>query len=436
MSQPPQPVPPEYPGSPAHTGAQQPIAPQYPQQPPAYPQQPGPTAPHHPQPGPAPHHPQPGPAPQYPQAAPPPPYPAPPAYPQSAPPPYPQSAPPPHPAQAGPTPPPAPPEAPPLPPDDPAHPHHISTDHGRVHLSKDQRRTDATAVGNLLLHLPNFLCSLFVVALVSAFFGEFAVLVILAWIASGALVFHRPTESALARHLLRLRYPTPQERAKLEPVWRTVTARAGIEGRSYELWVEDSDGLNAVAAAGHIVGVTRFAMNQLPNGELAAVLAHELGHHVGGHAWSSLLGYWYALPGRVAWRLLKAFSGFAFKVSRAFGCFGVAFVVLFMGGLALATISTLYGLPLLLLGVPYALAAVGRRSELRADEHAAALGFAPMLAAVLHKLHQQEQRTEAEQAARNGGVPVEEGTLGRLLSSHPDYHTRLHHLQPYLQPGR
>ncbi|MGW4511930.1 M48 family metalloprotease [Streptomyces sp. NPDC004393] len=435
MSQPPQPVPPEYPGSPAHTGAQQPIAPQYPQQPPAYPQ-PGPAAPQYPQAGPAPQYPQVRPAPQYPQSGPPPQYPQaapPPPYP--APPPYPQSAPPPHPAQAGPTPPPAPPEAPPLSPDDPAHPHHISTDHGRVHLSKDQRRTDATAVGNLLLHLPNFLCSLFVVGLVSAFFGKFAVVLILAWIASGALVFHRPTESALARHLLRLRYPTPQERAKLEPVWRTVTARAGIEGRSYELWVEDSDGLNAVAAAGHIVGVTRFAMNQLPNGELAAVLAHELGHHVGGHAWSSLLGYWYALPGRVAWRLLKAFSGFAFKVSRAFGCFGVAFVVLFMGGLALATISTLYGLPLLLLGVPYALAAVGRRSELRADEHAAALGFAPMLAAVLHKLHQQEQRTAAELAARNGGVPVEEGTLGRLLSSHPDYHTRLHHLQPYLQPG-
>ncbi|MGV9561944.1 M48 family metalloprotease [Streptomyces sp. NPDC003480] len=325
---------------------------------------------------------------------------------------------------------------PPPSPDDSAHPHHISTDHGRVHLSKDQRRTDATAVGNLLLHLPNFLCSLFVVALVSAFFGNLAFLVILAWLASGALVFHRPTESALARRLLRLRYPTPQERAKLEPVWRTVTARAGIEGRAYELWVEDSDDLNAVAAAGHIVGVTRFAMNQLPNGELAAVLAHELGHHVGGHAWSSLLGYWYALPGRVAWRLLKAFSGFAFKVSRAFGCFGVAFVVLFMGGLALATISTLYGLPLLLLGVPYALAAVGRRSELRADEHAAALGFAPMLAAVLDKLHQQEQRTAAELAAHNAGVPVEEGALAKLLSSHPDYHTRLHHLQPYLQPGR
>jgi len=325
----------------------------------------------------------------------------------------------------------------PTPPDPTAHPHHISTDHGRVHIRRDQRRTDATSVGSLLLHLPNFLCSLFVVGLVSAFFGGFGIVVVLAWLASGALVFHRPTESAVARRLLGLRYPTPQERAKLEPVWRAVTARAGIEGRNYELWVEDSDGLNAVAAAGHIVGVTRFAMNQLPNGELAAVMAHELGHHVGGHAWSGLLGYWYAQPGRIAWRFLKAFSSVVFKVSRAFGCFGVAIVVTVIGGIALATISSLYGLPLLVLLVPYALAAVGRRSELRADEHAAELGFAPMLVSVLEKLHQHEQQTEAALTAANGGVKLEESALSKLLSTHPDYHTRLHHLQPYLQqPSR
>ncbi|MER5751525.1 M48 family metalloprotease [Streptomyces sp. NPDC002088] len=410
MTQPP----PEYPEYPAQ--ATQPQAPpQYPQQPPTYPQQSPPypqATPTYPQQSP----PYPQATPTYPQAS----APIPPQYPQTPP-----QAPPASPAAA----------APPSP-GDPAHPHHINTDARRVHISNHQRRTDATAVGNLLLYLPNFLCSLCVVGLVSAFFGDLAFVVILLWLASGALVFHRPTESALARRLLHLRYPTPQERAKIEPVWREVTARAGVEGRNYELWVEDSDSLNAVAAAGHIVGVTRFAMNELPNGELAAVMAHELGHHVGGHAWSGLLGYWYALPGRVAWRVLKVFSTFVFHVSRAFGCFGVAFVVLFIGGIAVATISTLYGLPLLILGVPYALAAVGRRAELRADEHAAGLGFAPMLAAVLGKLHQQEQQAQAALTAQNGGVPVAESALSKLLSSHPDYHTRLHHLQPYLQPQR
>ncbi|MEU6141390.1 M48 family metalloprotease [Streptomyces sp. NPDC047081] len=390
------------------------------QQPPEYPQYPTqspqpPVPPQYPQP------PQQSVPPQYPQA---------PQYPAQATPQYPHTPP----LQQAAQPPQYPQTPPPAPPEPTAHPHHISTDHtGRVHIRSDQRRTDVTAVGSLLLHLPNFLCSLFVVGLISLLFGGFGILVILAWLASGALVFHRPTESAIARRLLRLRYPTPQERAKLEPVWREVTARAGIEGRNYELWVEDSDGLNAVAAAGHIVGVTRFAMNELPNGELAAVMAHELGHHVGGHAWAGLLGYWYALPGRIAWRVLKAFSSVVFQVSKAFGCIGVGVVVVVIGSITLATISSLYGLPLLVLAVPYALAAVGRRSELRADEHAAALGFAPMLAAVLDKLHQQEQQAEAALTAANGGVKLEESALSKLLSSHPDYHTRLHHLQPYLQ---
>lgn len=421
--------------------AQPPTSPAYPGQPaPSYPQ-----APHTPQAPQAPQAPQ---EPSYPDPAAqqPPTYPGsaptqPPAHPGAAPtqpPPYPQATAQPIPPQYAPPqqPPttataPAAPPAPPAPPT--AHPHHIPTDRGRVHISAHQRRTDATAVGNLLLYLPNFLCSLLVVSMFSLFFGDLAFLVITAWVLSGALVFHRPTESALARRLLHLRYPTPQERAKLEPVWREVTARAGVEGRNYELWVEDSDGLNAVAAAGHIVGVTRFAMNELPNGELAAVMAHELGHHVGGHAWSGLLGYWYAQPGRIAWRVLRALSVVVFKVSRAFSCFGIGFVVLILGSIAMATISTLYGLPLLILGVPYALAAVGRRAELRADEHAAALGFAPMLAAVLGKLHQEEQRQTAALAALNGGVPPEESPLSKLLSSHPDYYTRLHHLQPYLQ---
>ncbi|WP_327695288.1 M48 family metalloprotease [Streptomyces sp. NBC_00459] len=432
-------TPPPYPGTaepPTYPGAPQ--QPQYPDaaQPPTYPGAP-PNQPQPPTyPGAAPNQPQP---PAYPGATPtqPPPYPqatAQPIPPQYAPP---QQSPTPPTSPTTPTspftPPAASPTSPPAPADAATHPHHISTDRGRVHISAHQRRTDATAVGNLLLYLPNFLCSLLVVSMFSLFFGDLAFLVIIAWILSGALVFHRPTESALARRLLHLRYPTPQERAKLEPVWREVTARAGVEGRNYELWVEDSDGLNAVAAAGHIVGVTRFAMNELPNGELAAVMAHELGHHVGGHAWSGLLGYWYAQPGRLAWRFLRAFSVFVFKVSRAFSCFGVGFVVLVLGGIAMATISTLYGLPLLILGVPYALAAVGRRAELRADEHAAALGFAPMLASVLDKLHQEEQRQTAALAALNNGVAPQESPLSKLLSSHPDHHTRLHHLQPYLQ---
>ncbi len=364
--------------------------------------------------------------PRYPQA--PPQYPqAPPQYPQTPPPAYPTQPPkpatPPYPR----TPPPAAPP-PPIP-----HPHELRFEQRRVHISERQRGADDTAIGGLLLHVPNFLCSLLVVSLVSVFFGALGIVLVLAWLASGALVFHRPTERALARYVLKLRPPTPQELARLVPVWREVLARAGIEQHTYELWVEDSEELNAVAAAGHMVGVTRFALERLPSGQLAAVLAHELGHHVGGHSWSSLLGYWYALPGRIAWRLMLILTYVAIRVSGVFFWAGPLLVVIVFGVVAIATIGFLYGLPLLVLLMPYLLAAVGRRAEFHADQQAAALGFAPMLAEVLSRLHANEQHAAAV-AAASGKRVKRQGALARLLDSHPAYPARLERLGPYLGP--
>ncbi|WP_436737279.1 M48 family metalloprotease [Streptomyces sp. BBFR102] len=382
--------------------------PQYPQQPPAHPT--GPAQP-----------------------------PAPPAYPaQSAPPAYPDPGPL--------TPPPAypqPPAQPAVPPQPatpaPLHVHHISTDQRRVYLKAHQRHADATALGSLLIYLPHFLSSLVVVSLVSLLaLGGLAFVGILAWLLSGLLVFHRPTEGTLARRMLGLRHPTQEEFSRLAPVWQEVTARAGVDAQNYELWIEENDtDLNAVAAAGHIVGVTAFALNRLPNGELAAVLAHELGHHVGGHAWASLLGYWYALPARLAYRVIRFLAVVTLRVAAVFSSLGLLVIALFLGIFAFATITTLYGLPLLILAAPYALAAVGRRAELRADQHAAALGFAPMLASVLHQMHEADQaaRHQAALAARAAGTRLpKESAVAKLLATHPDHHTRLHHLQPWLQP--
>lgn len=308
----------------------------------------------------------------------------------------------------------------------------------RVHFKAYQRGTDATALGQLLLYIPGFLMSLLVVGMVAGILdaatGLPYWLPTVAWAISGGLVFHRPTEDFFARHLLRLQRPLPQEAARLEPVWREVTARAGVDGRRYQLWIEDSGDLNAYAAAGHIVGVTRFALEHLPSAQLAAVLAHELGHHTGGHAWSSLLGYWYSLPGRVAWRVIRAVVVIALTLAGYFSRLATGFLVLMIAGITFATITVLYGLPLVLLVVPYLMAAVGRRAELRADRHAAALGFGPMLAEVLHTMHLAETRGREHAAAAAGKPLADEGTLARLLSTHPDYPTRLHRLQPYLRP--
>lgn len=318
---------------------------------------------------------------------------------------------------------------------------------GRVHLAKRQRGIDGTAVGQLLLHLPSFIASVVIVAALShVLFPAMGWLGILLWLGSGAMAFHRPTERILARHLLNLRHPTPWEQARLEPLWREVTARTGVEGRAYELWVEDSDHLNALAAAGHIVGVTRFSLESLSPGQLAAVLAHELGHHVRGHAWSSLLGQWYAFPGRLVWAVARRLIRLVTIISRRHtGCWAAA-LLLVVGGIVLLLALSYWFVTLALVVAPYLLAAVARRVELRADHHAAAVGFGPMLVEVLQMMHAAEQGSGRVTAPALSGcgkavaidtAPTTRGRRSsfseRLLSSHPDYHTRLHHLAPYLE---
>ncbi|MCT2591426.1 M48 family metalloprotease [Streptomyces sp. N2-109] len=269
---------------------------------------------------------------------------------------------------------------------------------------------------------------------------------ILLWLASGAMAFHRPTERALARHLLNLRHPTPQERARLEPLWTEVAARTGVEGRAYELWIEDSDRINALAAAGHIVGVTRFALERLSDGQLVAVLAHELGHHVHGHTWSSLLGQWYAFPGRLAWAAARRLVRLAAVLGHGRTGGWKVLLLLVVGGFVLMTALSYWFVVLALVVAPYLLAAVARRAELRADHHAAVSGFAPMLAEVLQMMHAEEQDSGQVAASALSGcgetTVVGRGATargrrpslsGKLLSSHPDYHTRLHHLAPYLE---
>ncbi|MFF2730187.1 M48 family metalloprotease [Streptomyces sp. NPDC058008] len=311
----------------------------------------------------------------------------------------------------------------------------------RLYLSARQRGVDATALGQLALYLPGLVLSLAMIVitalLLQAGCGLPFWIPTLLWLASGVLVFHHPTEALFARHVLKLRYPLPEERVRLEPVWREVTGRSGVDGSRYRLWVEDSGELNAYAAAGHIVGVTRYALGHLSSAQLAAVLAHELGHHTGGHSWSGLLGQWYALPGRAACRAGRVVLLRTMASARRTSCLialiltiGLAIMVL---GSALAVLAT----PLLLLALPYAMAALSRRAELRADRHAASLGFAPMLVEALQFMEDMETGPiHAPVQPVSRGTSVGPGPLTHLLDSHPDHATRLHHLRPYLEPPR
>ncbi|MFJ4185730.1 M48 family metalloprotease [Kitasatospora sp. NPDC089509] len=404
--------PPQYPGT----------APEYPTVPPQHPQ----AAP-----------PYPGAAPQYPSTAPP-------QYPTATPPEYPavppQHTPPQHPQHPprvpaqGPTPPPAPPltppPAPPQPPTlDPTV--HITPHTGRVHLAARQRGADVTTIGQLAFQLPHFVCSLLVVTLVSLLLPEpLGYVLIGLWIASGALVFHRPSEKVLARYLFRMRPALHSELTRLEPIWYQVTAKAGVSPQAYDLWIEDHQAINATAAAGHIVGVTRYALETLPDAQLAAVLAHELGHHRGGHAWATLLGYWYSLPARTAWALFRLAAVLAFRIASVFSLLG-ALVVGLVALVVVVAVALSFPPLLLVLVTPYLLAAVGRRSELRADVHAAELGFADAMIEVFHGFLRDEQQALAMAARENGGRAVAPGLGARLLSSHPDTHTRIRRLEDW-----
>ncbi|WP_344264454.1 M48 family metalloprotease [Streptomyces sodiiphilus] len=304
-------------------------------------------------------------------------------------------------------------------------------DRDRDYIAARQRGADATAIGQLgLVLLPGLLCSLFVlVPLTAVFFRDAWWVPVVLWLAVPVLlVFHRPTERWFARRILGLRVPDRDEMAYLAPIWREVTKRAAVDQANYELWIEKGDGLNAYAAAGHIVAVTEYSMRQLPPGQLAGILAHELGHHIGGHTWIGLMTTWYMQPARITYAVMRAIlRGIARVVIVTRGLFGVP--LLFV---ALFVVMMAWWLFLPVVAGPYLMAWLGRKGELRADRKAAELGFAPTLVAVFRQFEMEERQ------ASGAGPEAEQQRTGRgerLLMSHPEPEVRIRELEKYLHPG-
>lgn len=306
-------------------------------------------------------------------------------------------------------------------------------------LRRKRRWADLGAVAQLALGIPRALLSLAVVGLIGAELlpdpdlGFYVA--VLVFLLSGGLVFFGPTEGILARILFRFRQPTMEERQHLERIWGTVAQAAGIDPLKYQLWIDDTQDLNASAAAGHTVSVTTGALLTLPPNQLAAVLAHELGHHLRGHSWAGLLTYWYSLPGRLLVLIFKKITFGSLILAR-----GIAAVFDHTGLISRLLLIPIYGFPifwlgyialvlysihpalLLLFASPLVWAWFSRYGEKRADRVAADLGFGPQLIEVFQTWIYQGKDIARGQA----------GVRDHLLASHPSLASRIRSLEKYL----
>jgi STE24 endopeptidase len=258
-----------------------------------------------------------------------------------------------------------------------------------------------------------------------------------AWTASAALILVRPVEAGLARLLYRsLRRPRPVELDRISPALHRVCRRAGTDPGRYLLRVEEQRQVNAFALGGHVLAVTRMAL-ELPDDMLEAVLAHEVGHHRHLHPLAIILGWWYLLPFEAGARLLRAIRRVTRWLARTFGrlsdrtgglaggrapdgALGMLVLLAVLGVLVLAGSVLVVGLGLIWLPVALLVrvakvlaAALSRAGEHAADRHAAELGYGPALVQVLALFLQAEQT-----APRPRGMAA-------LLRSHPSSQARI-----------
>jgi STE24 endopeptidase len=279
------------------------------------------------------------------------------------------------------------------------------------------RHRDASTVLAVVSALPGLLSSVFVLVLAGELVlpGAWGWLLAGVWIAAGAVLFVRPVELALVRLVFGFRRPNPVEANRLGPAWESVCRAAGVAPAGYVLLVQESTHLNAYAAGGRVVAVTTAALELRPE-RLAAVLAHELGHHLAAHTTVSMLAWWFALPARgVAWlvrqalRLVVAVA--RSSTARSGDLVGVLGAIL----LALALLTGLAYLSLWLVLMPFVsplLAWAARVGEYRADRIAARLGYGPELVGVLRTWVSLE------------GAPVT-GLWQRVLATHPPHLSRI-----------
>ena len=185
------------------------------------------------------------------------------------------------------------------------------------------------------------------------------------------------------------RKPSPEELARMTPLWERVLARVGKgKRRRYHLRVSDDVRVNAAAGGGSLVIVSTRALRSLPDSQLEAVLAHEFGHHVGFHPIMLLLQQWMARPLDWASRLSVTVHNLLAWLS-GWGMHPLAFVLVWVAILAIR--AALLVLDIIVKTAALLLLFLGRQAEYKADTVATKLGYGrPLIAALTHMEERQE----------------------------------------------
>jgi Zn-dependent protease with chaperone function len=291
--------------------------------------------------------------------------------------------------------------------------------------SRQVEASAVTAIGPVLVIAPFCLLALFVFWLLvrlvwDVSFWWFA----LGYLLAGVLLFVRPIQALLLTPLFGARAPTPRELARLGPMWRDLAVRNDLPADRYILRVLPSDELNAFACGGHMVVVTTFAIDELSDGELAGVLAHELSHHLGLHTIGLTISNWLSLPVVLLARIGFWLQNVATAATDVFAKGSPAGTI---GGQLVAGVLWVLSLPFVV--ALYAADAVGNvvahRSEFQADRRVVRMGYGRNLSHALRRVI----------SLGGGQRPI--GWRARLAASHPPARTRVARIDAMLRhPAR
>jgi Zn-dependent protease with chaperone function len=293
---------------------------------------------------------------------------------------------------------------------------------------RSTRRLDMAAIsafGPALVILPFCLLALFLIWLLVrlAWDVPFWMLAV-GYCLAAVLLFVRSIQAFVLTPLFGARKPNRHELRVIEPLWRRIAQMNDLPAERYMLRVLPLDELNAFACGGHLVVVTTFAIEELPEHELTGVLAHELSHHLGMHTIALTIRHWLSLPVVVLARIGFWLESVAIAATNAFASNSPVWTAV---GRLISALLTVLSWPFL--AALYAADAVGNvvghGSEFQADRRAVRMGYGRNLAAALRRV------------VALGGGRRSVGWRERLAATHPPARTRVARIEAMLRhPAR